>query len=232
MTPASVRETVASARPAEVQRPFGNGEANVHALSASGISLRNRRVLEVGCGSGYLSEFVRTLGASVVGCDIALPRTSPGVRFVQADGATLPFGQCFDVVMSFDVLEHIPDSDRHLREVRRVLRPGGHYVLQTPNKLTNAVFETIRWRSLTAWRADHCSLHTFGQLQRRLRAAGFSVRFLDVPVVNQYFLDKVNAQLGKLGVRAVTLVNPDHFPLRFRTNFYVVAQVTSGCESG
>ena len=95
------------------------------------------------------------------------------MRFVQADGATLPFGQCFDVVMSFDVLEHIPDSDRHLQEVRRVLRPGGHYVLQTPNKLTNAVFETIRWRSL---RHGAPTTARFGQLQRRLRAAGFSVR--------------------------------------------------------
>ena len=206
------------------QRVFGNREANFRALDASGISLRGRRVLEIGCGSGYLSEYVGTLGAWAVGCDIIAPETKPDVSFVRADGAMLPFGQCFDVVMSFDVFEHLPDSDQHLREVRRVLRPGGHYVLQTPNKITNAVFETIRWRSFTAWRADHCSLHTFSQLQKRLRAAGFSVRFLDVPVVNEYFLDKVEAYLGALGVRAVTLANPDRFPLRFRTNFYVVAQ--------
>ena len=224
MTPVSVRDSAECGPAVNVERAFGNAAANVHALSASGILLRGRRVLEIGCGSGYLGEYVRALGASVVGCDIAFPSREPGVRFVQADGAALPFGQRFDVVMSFDVLEHIPDSDRHLREVRRVLRPGGYYVLQTPNKLTNAVFETIRWRSLTAWRSDHCSLHTFGQLQRRLRAAGFGVRFLDVPVVNRYFLDKVNAHLGSLGVLAVSLVNPDRFPLRFRTNFYALAQ--------
>ena len=203
---------------------FGNRQANFGALQASGVTLRGRRVLEVGCGSGYLSEYVRALGASVVGSDVSLPATTPGVPFVRADGASLPFRQCFDVVLSFDVFEHIPDSDRHLREVRRVLHPGGHYLLQTPNKVTNSVFETIRWRSFTAWRSDHCSLHTFGQLQRRLRSFGFSVRFLDVPVVNPYFLDKINAHLGPLGVRAVKLVNPDRFPLRYRTNFYVVAQ--------
>ena len=206
---------------------FGNREANYAALRASGVVLRSRRVLEVGCGSGYLSEYVRALGASVVGCDIASPETTPGVRFVQADGAARPFQRQFDVVLSFDVFEHIPNSDQHLREVRRVLRPRGHYLLQTPNKLTNSVFETIRWRSFTAWRSDHCSLHTFGQLQRRLRSFGFSVRFLDVPVVNPYFLDKVNAHLGRFGVRAVRLIDPDRLPLRYRTNFYVVAQAGS-----
>ena len=106
-----------------------------------------------------------------------------------------------------------------------MLRPGGYYVLQTPNKITNVVFETIRWRSFTAWKSDHCSLYTFGQLQRRFRSAGFSLQFLDVPVVNKYFLDKVNSQLGQLGVLAIALVNPDRFPLRFRTNFYAVAQL-------
>ncbi|MCY3844517.1 MAG: class I SAM-dependent methyltransferase [Acidobacteria bacterium] len=202
---------------------FGNRQANFGALRASGITLRGQRVLEVGCGSGYLCEYVRALGASVVGCDISLPETTVA-PFVQADGVALPFRQSFDVVLSFDVFEHIPDSDRHLREVRRVLRPGGHYLLQTPNKVTNSVFETIRWRSFTAWRSDHCSLHTFGQLQRRLRSFGFSVRFLDIPVVNPYFLDKINSHVGPLGVRAVKLVNPDRFPIRYRTNFYVVAQ--------
>lgn len=211
---------------------FGNRNANFHALQVSGVPLRDRRVLEIGCGNGYLSEYVRGLGATVVGCDITLPEAPPDVQFVQADGAALPFGQHFDVVLSFDVLEHIPDTDQHLREVRRVLRPGGYYVLQTPNKLTNVIFETIRWRSFTAWKADHCSLHTLGQLQRRFWSAGFSLQFLDVPVVNQYFLDKVRSQLGQLGVVAVALVNPDRFPLRFRTNFYAVAQLRAGHVEG
>ena len=108
---------------------FGNRNANFHALQVSGVPLRNRRVLEIGCGNGYLGEYVRSLGATVVGCDITLPATAPDVQFVQADGAALPFGQQFDVVMSFDVLEHIPDTDQHLREVRRVLRPAGSTVV-------------------------------------------------------------------------------------------------------
>ena len=109
----------------------------------------------------------------------------------------LPFADAsFDLVLSFDVFEHIRDSDAHLREVSRVLRPGGRYLIQTPSKWPNTVFETIRWKSLTRWRDDHCALHTPGQLRQRLEAHGFTVQFFDVPVVNDFFRGKVRRHLG------------------------------------
>ena len=108
-------------------------------------------------------------------------------------GLSPPFrDRSFDVVASFDVFEHIPDSDAHLREVARVLEAGWSYVLQTPNRWTNVVFETIRWRSFTAWREEHCSLHTLAELEARLRRHGFdTVRPHDIPVVNEFFRAKV-----------------------------------------
>src|SRR5262249_52626695 len=130
----------------------------------------------------------------------------------------------FDVVMSFDVFEHIPDSDAHLAEVKRVLKPGGVYVLQTPNKWTNSVFETIRWRSFTRWKADHCALHSYGQLDARLRKNNFAPQFFDVPVVTPFFREKVRRYVGPVGLLALALMNPDRWPLRFRTNFYVKAE--------
>ena len=84
-------------------------------------------------------------------------------------GDDLPFAdQSFDTVLSFDVFEHIPDSDKHLREVRRVLKNGGQYLLQTPNKWTNIPFELLREHRkygrgpIASYRElmlDHCSLH-------------------------------------------------------------------------
>ena len=104
--------------------------------------------------------------------------------------------------------------------------PGGRYLVQTPNKWSNVVFETIRWRSFTRWRADHCSLHTLGQLRRRLEAHGFSAQFFDVPVVNDFFREKVRRHLSGLGVSALTVANPDRLPLAWRTNLYVQATKT------
>jgi SAM-dependent methyltransferase len=142
----------------------------------------------------------------------------------QVSGTILPFpAASFDAVLSFDVFEHIKDSDGHLEEVRRVLVRRGRYLLQTPNKWSNSVFETLRWRSLTAWRTDHCALHSYHQLRRRLVRHGFGVRFHDVPVVTDFFRRKVEHYLGIPGLMAMNVVNPDRLPRPLRTNFFVEA---------
>jgi SAM-dependent methyltransferase len=56
-----------------------------------------------------------------------------GLAFVQADATALPFRDAsFDTVCSFETLEHVPDWERYLREMRRVLRPSGVYLVSTP----------------------------------------------------------------------------------------------------
>jgi len=210
---------------------FGNLEANLRFLDQTGLLSKSARMLEIGTGSGALLQTLRARGLDVQGVEqsadrIAEARADHGdLPIRQVSGTALPFADgTFDVVLSFDVFEHIPDSDRHLSEVRRVLRPGGWYLMQTPNKWTNSIFETIRWRSLTRWRADHCSLHTFGQLGRRLRAHGFDVQFDDVPVVTDFYRQKLRHYLGAAGPALLRMANPDRWPRRMRTNFYVRAR--------
>jgi SAM-dependent methyltransferase len=212
---------------------FGNAEANRRFLDATGAVASGVDVLEIGTGTGgmlhaLLQRGVRARGVEINEALIAESRKWFGELPVQrVDGVRLPFADAsFDVVLSFDVFEHIPDSDAHLREVARVLRPGGRYLVQTPSKWPNTVFETIRWKSFTRWRADHCALHTPGQLRRRLEAHGFRTRFFDVPVVNAFFRDKVRRHLGWPGVLLVSLANPDRLPVGWRTNVYVEATKT------
>lgn len=215
----------------ELPRQLGNLDANLRFIGDTGVLADNPEILEIGSGTGTMLHTLRQRGFDAQGVElrqafIDQAHTWYGaLPIVRVAGFELPFpDQSFDVVMSFDVFEHIRDSDSHLREVTRVLRPGGSYLLQTPNKWTNVVFETIRWRSLTAWREDHCSLHTLGELERRLARHGFSpIRAFDVPVVNDFFRAKVRTHAGWPGTLALTLVNPDRFPLRFRTNLYVQA---------
>ncbi len=214
----------------EPPRHLGNHEANLRFLDDTGVLAGHPSILEIGSGTGtLLAELVRR-GHQVQGVELRNDFINQahawyGALPLQAiDGIELPFGdRSFDVVMSFDVFEHIPDSDAHLREVARVLRPRGAYVLQTPNKWMNVIFETIRWRSLIRWRADHCSLHSLAQLRQRLRRHGFEVQVYDVPVVNEFFRAKVERYAGMPGTVALTLLNPDRLPVSFRTNLFVKA---------
>jgi SAM-dependent methyltransferase len=214
----------------EAPRQFGNLEANLRFIEAAGALGPSAEVLEIGTGTGALLRTLLQQGCRIQGVDVSPQLIADANRWFgplpiqQVDGVALPFpDRSFDVVLSFDVFEHIPDSDAHLEEVRRVLRPGGVYLLQTPNKWSNVLFETIRWRSFTRFREDHCSLHTLGQLTRRFARHGFDARAYDVPVVNDFFRAKVRRYLGAIGVVALRLLNPDRLPLAWRTNLYVRA---------
>jgi SAM-dependent methyltransferase len=211
---------------------FGNLEANLRFLTESGLLRAGSRMLEIGSGRGTLVHELRSRGLDVVGVETSADRVaearlrySDDLPIQQTTGFALPYADgSFDVVMSFDVFEHIPDSDAHLSEVRRVLTSGGWYLLQTPNKWSNTIFETIRWRSFTRWREDHCALHTYGQLERRFARHGFATAFADVPVVTDFYRQKVGRHLGRLGLGLLAVLNPDRLPLRLRTNFYLRAR--------
>jgi SAM-dependent methyltransferase len=216
---------------AQPDAEFGNLEANLTFLERAGLPKPGQRVLEIGSGRGTLLHELCARGIVAVGVEVSPDRIAEAIaRFGpvpirQTTDIRLPFpDDTFDIALSFDVFEHIADSDAHLAEVRRVLKPGGWYLLQTPNKWSNTIFETIRWRSFTRWRADHCALHTPGQLERRFRRHGFETTFADVPVVTPFFRQKVRRHLGRPGALLLALANPDWLPLRLRTNLYLRAR--------
>ena len=99
-------------------------------------------VLDIGCNTGYGTVRFMPVARRVVGVDVspgaieaALQRASNGrPEFVLTSGFELPFpDHSFDLVTSFQVLEHVPDSLAYLREIARVTRPGGTVILATPN---------------------------------------------------------------------------------------------------
>jgi SAM-dependent methyltransferase len=217
---------------------WGNFEANLVFLDRTGLLGYPATICEIGCHRGRLLRFLASQRHQVVGCDLEEPHVRICAQHVPvcvADGQFLPFRDgTFDIVMTFDVFEHMPDSNAHLTEVKRVLRRGGCYVMQTPNKWTNMVFHAlICARGFGIRRAfdflkppGHCSLHNFWQLRDRLERHGFAVRYYDVPVVNEHFRNKLRRYAGPLGIAALSIYNPDRFPLWLRTNFYLVARLS------
>jgi ubiquinone/menaquinone biosynthesis C-methylase UbiE len=105
---------------------------------------RGLRVLDVACGEGYGSALLAGAAASVTGVDVAAAAIAharrryaeaPGLQFVEAPCERLPFADAaFDLVVSFETLEHIDAHDAFFAEVRRVLTPDGLFMVSTPDK--------------------------------------------------------------------------------------------------
>jgi SAM-dependent methyltransferase len=221
------------------QVAWGNYETNLKFLDMVSLGPPPLRILEIGCGKGAILSRMNAAGHRCKGIDIdpdivrQCCAAHPELSVEVGSGDSIPFPPAsFDVVLSFDVLEHIRDSERHIAEVKRVLTPGGWYLLQTPNKWTNIPFEILRHMKklhlgpVAAHRSateDHCALHNYWQLRRRMENNGFELTFFDVPVVNDYFKQKMRIYVGPLAPALLAFLNPDKFPMYLRTNFYARA---------
>jgi SAM-dependent methyltransferase len=104
---------------------------------------RGRDVLEAGCGEGYGADLIAGVAASVIGLDyddsaVAHVRARyPRVDMRQGNLADLPLPDAsVDVVVNFQVIEHLWDQGRFVAECARVLRPGGMLLMSTPNRIT------------------------------------------------------------------------------------------------
>jgi SAM-dependent methyltransferase len=103
-----------------------------------GYVTRDSNVLDLGCGRGGVAEVIWRDVRLAAGVDPDMAsltgHRSKGMPVVRAVAGNLPFASdSFDIVVSVWVLEHLADPLEAFIEVRRVLRPGGHFVFLTPN---------------------------------------------------------------------------------------------------
>jgi SAM-dependent methyltransferase len=104
---------------------------------------RGARLLDVGCGAGYGAALVEDAVSEYVGVDVAQEAidyardryAGARARFDVYDGVTLPYADAsFDVVTSFQVVEHVADVERYVEEIHRVARDGAAILITTPNR--------------------------------------------------------------------------------------------------
>jgi SAM-dependent methyltransferase len=105
---------------------------------------RGKRALDAGCGAGYGASELARAAQSVAGVDCAVEAIeyaranyrAPNLVFEQASCDALPFADAsFDLIVAFEVIEHLANWRAFLNEARRVLAPNGQFIVSTPNKL-------------------------------------------------------------------------------------------------
>jgi len=138
------------------------GEVLERALREAGVELAGKRVLDVGCGTGFFTRFYLEHGAQVTGIDIAptsiqrLSEQYPGARFILSDVSEVQLAERYDVVNAFDVLYHITDDARWetaLRHLGDAVVPGGALLVTDAFTDMGAVAEHNRMRPLERWQA-------------------------------------------------------------------------------
>ena len=184
----------------------------------AGAAPQRRSVLEIGCGAGGmlgpLSRYGEICGLDIDHEYVAFCKERGFDKVLCGSGYELPFADgSFDLVCLFDTIEHIPDDTQALREVFRVLRPGGRVFVSVP---------AYQWLwSQNDRIAHHCRRYTTGRLRRVLQAAGllprrvsyFNTLLLPL-IVPTVLLQKLRERLGLLppdynnmSVRLPSLVN-------------------------
>jgi 2-polyprenyl-3-methyl-5-hydroxy-6-metoxy-1,4-benzoquinol methylase len=104
---------------------------------------RDKKILDVGCGTGYGTAYLAETASSAIGIDLSRQAIRygtkryrhPGVAFLRMNAESLGFADgSFDFVISTENFEHLRDQNACLREISRVLKDDGMLLLATPNR--------------------------------------------------------------------------------------------------
>jgi SAM-dependent methyltransferase len=125
---------------------FVFNEATIEHLHRYALSMdlvKNKKVLDIACGEGYGSALLAGVALEVTGVDIDSSTIDKAKEKYRQTNLSFRTGSVenipsesgiFDTVVSFETIEHIADHQRMMREIRRVLKPGGVLIISTPDK--------------------------------------------------------------------------------------------------
>jgi SAM-dependent methyltransferase len=158
-------------------------QRRVDMLCRWGRLARGERLLEIGCGTGLVTERVHAAtGASIVGIDISPELVAeaqarlPQAAFRVENAFRMSFPDAsFDAVYGSSILYHL-EIEPALREIMRVLRPGGRMVFAEPNMLNPQIFVQKNVPLIKRWLGDtpHETAFVRWSFARRLRGTGFT----------------------------------------------------------
>ena len=157
------------------------------------LGIKNKLVLDAGCGTGFFSNILNNMNAKVVGLDIitknaiSAKQNIPRILSVGGDISVLPFkDDIFDLILCTEVLEHASDDVRALNEFFRTLKKKGTLILTVPNndykksslesflfsvfyELTNLIYINKEHEEL------HRNFYSVHELTGKIKKSGFKI---------------------------------------------------------
>lgn len=138
---------------------------------------KTNNLLDIGCGSGHFLEVAKARGWNVWGTEF----TDKAIAISEGKGITFHKGrldaanyepELFDVVTSFEVIEHINNPKEDMTEVKKILRKGGLFYVTTPNfNSVSRLMLGAKWNCIIY--PEHLSYYTSKTLRRFLKSQGF-----------------------------------------------------------
>lgn len=196
---------------------------------------KDKKILEIGCSYGSLLFNLYDDGyKDVQGIDIDEEFVKCGKKTYKSiadkinlyNGVKIPFDdETFDVVLMFDVIEHIPRVHLFIKnEISRVLKKDGFFIFQTPNKYPNIIWQMVNQRSFVKWRtSEHCSLQTTKSLRNSLKEGQFYYSAIGKhTILTQLNFQKIKKKIGPIGVPLRYLLQS--VPLFLYTNLWGYAK--------
>ena len=199
--------------------------------------IKGKKTLEVGFGEGYGSYYLADVAKDLTGMDVSQAllehaRTKydrKNLYFIKGDATSIPFSEgSMEVVVSSQVLEHVKDYMRSIREVHRVLAPGGIALIATPNR--KAMLDGVNpyhYKEFSAGELETALRKVF----REVTVAGLfgSARYMEIKAAEQGYarklLDIDFLRLRRLVPRAV--IKPF-----YKMAFEAVNRRTEGASKG
>ncbi len=137
---------------------------------------QQKKVLEIGCGTGYVAKGLRTLQYNYIGSEIFIEglknarKRIQDAELIQLDATKIPFTNEFDAIGAFDVIEHIQEDELVMRNVHQALKQNGYFIVTVPQY-------KFLWSYMDDY-AKHKRRYSKKELKQKLEHNGFEAVYM------------------------------------------------------
>jgi SAM-dependent methyltransferase len=154
--------------------------------------VEGKRVLDYGCGSGYGSHILAKKADNVVAVDMSIEAIEYAKNNYSSNNLVFKSiselsDEKFDVITSFQVIEHVPNGKKYLDKLKCLLNPGGCLIISTPNK-NNRLFKFIQ----KPWNIYHLKEYSISCLRNLLQKYFPKVVVLKIGSKSKFVLNEIS----------------------------------------